>query len=88
MCKLSRHGHLQARFSNLPDHQNSEDALSPAEHLSFHRVAYGLGSAVPNDHRATLIDMGLAHLDDIGIFVLTEAGWQRYEREKAGTSSR
>jgi hypothetical protein len=67
----------------MSDRRSSEDALNPAEHLSFHRVAYGLSSAVPKDHRATLIDMGLVSIDDIGILVLTEAGWQRYERETA-----
>jgi len=42
-----------------------------------------VGNLVPADHRATLIGMGLAHLDDINSFVLTELGWQRYEREIA-----
>ena len=67
-------------MSNRPGH---EAALSPAEQVSLHRVGYGLASAVSEDHRATLIDMGWAQLDDIGILGLTEAGWQRYERETA-----
>jgi hypothetical protein len=67
----------------LHRHTEEED-ISPAETLSFHRIAYGVARAVPEDHRTMLIDMGLAHLDDLGIPVLTEAGWKRYERETAG----
>ena len=67
----------------LHRHKVEED-LSPAETLSFHRIAYGVARAIPVGHRAMLIDMGLAHFDDLGILVLTEAGWQRYERETAG----
>jgi hypothetical protein len=71
----------------MPDalhRQTVEEDLSPAGQLSFQRVAYGLGSAVSIDHRTMLIDMGLAYVDDIGLLALTEAGWQRYERESAG----
>jgi hypothetical protein len=70
--------------SDMLHRQTVEAALSPAEQRSFHRVAYGLGSAVSIDHRTMLVDMGLVYVDDIGLLALTEAGWQRYERESAG----
>ena len=71
----------------MPNRRSPDAALSPNELISLTRVAVGVGSAVPTDHRETLIRMELAHFDDLGILVLTEAGWQRYERETAGRAA-
>ena len=79
---VSRQGGNRA-IPDMLHRRGVEDDLHPAEQQSFHRIAYGMGRAVPADHRRTLIDMGLAFIDDIGLLALTEAGWQRYERETA-----
>jgi hypothetical protein len=70
--------------SCMPNRRSPDAALSPTELTSLRRVAAGVGALVSKDHRDTFIRMELAYVDDLGILVLTEAGWQRYEREAAG----
>jgi hypothetical protein len=71
------------RIFAIPNRRSPDAALSPAELVSLTRVAFGLGSLLPKDHRDTLIRMELARLDDTGILFLTDAGRMRYERETA-----
>ena len=53
--------------------------LNPAELMTLRKVLFGVGNALPSDHRDVLLDMGLIVAHKLGGFVVTDAGRQAAE---------
>jgi hypothetical protein len=47
--------------------------------MTLRKVLFGVGNALPNDHRDVLLDMGLIVAHKLGGFVVTDAGRQTAE---------
>jgi hypothetical protein len=67
----------------VPHHRRPNAPLSPDEIVSLRRVVSGMGGLVSNQHRALLLDMGLAVFDEkLRRLLPTDAGRRRLEVER------